>query len=65
MTSSVDKILRSLACAIVLTLVACGGGGEYPQKDITIVIPFNPGGGFDTYVRALSRSLENHPRKPV
>jgi tripartite-type tricarboxylate transporter receptor subunit TctC len=44
----------------VLTLVACGGGGEYPQKDITIVIPFNPGGGFDTYVRALSRSLENH-----
>lgn len=45
-----------LACL----LAACGGSGEYPQDDITIVIPYNPGGGFDTYVRAVARSLENH-----
>jgi tripartite-type tricarboxylate transporter receptor subunit TctC len=45
-----------LACV----LAACSGGGEYPQDDITIVIPYNPGGGFDTFVRALARSLENH-----
>ena len=46
--------------ALVLGLLACGPGGDYPQKDITIVIPYNPGGGFDTYVRALARSLEKH-----
>jgi len=46
--------------ALALALVACGSGGEYPQKDITIVIPYNPGGGFDTYVRAVARSLENY-----
>lgn len=48
-------IIGLLACV----LAACGGGGEYPQDDITIVIPYNPGGGFDTFVRALARSLEN------
>jgi tripartite-type tricarboxylate transporter receptor subunit TctC len=53
-------MLRSLAWTLALTLFACSSGGEYPQDDITIVIPYNPGGGFDTYVRALARSLENH-----
>lgn len=48
--------LGLLACV----LAACGGGGEFPQDDITIIIPYNPGGGFDTYVRALARSLESH-----
>lgn len=45
--------------ALLLTssLLACTQG-EYPQKDITVVIPFKTGGGFDTYVRALSTSLE-------
>lgn len=47
-------------CLLVCVLAACGGAGEYPQDDITIIIPYNPGGGFDTYVRALARSLENH-----
>jgi tripartite-type tricarboxylate transporter receptor subunit TctC len=45
---------------LAILLAACGGGGEYPQDDITIIIPYNPGGGFDTFVRALARSLENH-----
>jgi tripartite-type tricarboxylate transporter receptor subunit TctC len=47
-------------CLTACVLAACGGSGEFPRDDITIVIPYNPGGGFDTFVRALARSLENH-----
>ena len=49
--------IASLA-VVALALGACGEPSEYPAKDITIVIPFNSGGGFDTYVRALAPSLE-------
>lgn len=49
--------ITSLA-VVALALGACGEPSEYPAKDITIVIPFNSGGGFDTYVRALAPSLE-------
>ncbi len=43
---------------VVFALGACGEPSEYPVRDITIVIPFSSGGGFDTYVRALAPSLE-------
>lgn len=50
----------ALICITLLLFAACSEPTEYPQKDITIVIPFNSGGGFDTYVRALAPSLEKH-----
>jgi len=31
---------------------------QYPQRDIEIVVPFNAGGGFDSYIRALAPWLE-------
>jgi len=47
----------SYICLIVL-LNACSGGGnnngEYPQENISIVIPYGPGGGFDTTVRVFA-----------
>lgn len=32
----------------------------YPERDIKVIIPFSPGGGFDTYVRALVPVLKKH-----
>ena len=49
-----------LSAACLLALLACGEPAEYPAKDISVVIPFNSGGGFDTYVRALAPGLEKH-----
>lgn len=52
-----------ISILFLLTVFAVSGCEEptaYPAKDITIVIPFNSGGGFDTYVRALAPSLEKH-----
>ena len=50
--------VRSVLVATLLACVACGGPGEYPEKDITVVIPFNSGGAFDAYVRALAPGLQ-------
>ncbi|MDH3431066.1 MAG: tripartite tricarboxylate transporter substrate binding protein [Gammaproteobacteria bacterium] len=52
--------VRTLSIAALLSIGACSEPAGYPNKDITIVIPFNSGGGFDTYVRALAPGLERH-----
>ncbi|MGC1300763.1 MAG: tripartite tricarboxylate transporter substrate-binding protein [Caulobacteraceae bacterium] len=41
-------------------LFGCGPGGEtkFPQRDITFIIPFAPGGGFDSYVRVMLEPMQ-------
>jgi len=33
---------------------------SFPSKRITFIVPYSPGGGYDTYARALSRVMPNH-----
>ena len=47
--------------AAALTLAACGGGGpggggggDYPEQDITFVVPFSAGGPTDTVTRLIA-----------
>lgn len=36
----------------------------FPQKNITLLLPYGPGGGFDSFARAVSPVMENYlPRK--
>lgn len=51
------RVLASCAAAVLL-LAGCSEPAGYPAKDITVVIPFNSGGGFDTYVRAVAPGIE-------
>jgi len=45
--------------AAVLCVAALPAAAEWPNdKPITIVIPYSPGGGFDTIVRAFAPALE-------
>lgn len=37
-----------------------GGGDEYPSDDITWIVPFGAGGGYDAYSRAIGQYLPNH-----
>jgi len=41
-------------------LLGCSAGGAtlFPQRDINFIIPFAPGGGFDSYVRILLEPMQ-------
>jgi len=33
--------------------------GIYPERPIKVIVPYNPGGGTDTFVRKLNQAIEN------
>lgn len=55
---------KALAGLMITTACAFGAvaahAAGYPEKDITFIIPYGPGGTFDTYVRTISSALERH-----
>ena len=56
-------VARLLGLAAALAAVAgfaAPAAAVYPDKDINIVIPFSPGGGFDVYVRLVAPFIEKH-----
>lgn len=50
----------AIAPVLLLPRFARAAAGEFPAKDITFIIPYSAGGGFDNYVRALSPVMERH-----
>lgn len=47
------------------TLAGCIGtgddpSGDFPTEDIRWIVPYGPGGGFDTYSRGLAEFMPNH-----
>ena len=52
--------LGAVAAALALVGFVAPAKAAYPEKDITFVIPFSPGGGFDTYVRLIAPFLQKH-----
>lgn len=54
---------KILAGGVALLSAALGAGAtraEWPEKPITFVVPYSPGGGFDTYVRAVAPEMERN-----
>lgn len=39
--------------ALLAGCTSSGGGGSYPSKDMTYIVPFSQGGGTDTYARKV------------
>jgi tripartite-type tricarboxylate transporter receptor subunit TctC len=53
----------SAACvspALLLPRMAFAAEPDFPAKDITFIIPYSAGGGFDNYVRAISPAMEKY-----
>jgi tripartite-type tricarboxylate transporter receptor subunit TctC len=53
------RTLLTATCAAAMAVTAAPAMAEWPHdQEITFVIPYTPGGGFDSYVRALAPALE-------
>ncbi|MBS1230626.1 MAG: hypothetical protein H6R17_3903 [Proteobacteria bacterium] len=54
-----------------LALLVAGAGqqalaqGAFPQREVTIVVPFNPGGASDMTARIIAKGMESELGKPV
>lgn len=60
------NVMLHLACAVALVglVAAAPASGQsasfYEGKNITLLIGYSPGGGYDTYARTLARHLGKH-----
>lgn len=49
--------------ALVFAVTGCdgagGGGGEFPSEDVEIMVPADPGGGYDQLGRAVGKTLND------
>lgn len=68
-------VLLSMSLVIVSTLVSgCANqkfqtvpiaANKYPEKPITVIVPFNPGGGLDLTARSLEKLALKHLGQPL
>ncbi|HYA26970.1 MAG TPA: hypothetical protein VEE82_03140, partial [Thermodesulfovibrionales bacterium] len=59
-------------CFLLISLFLLGipstvlhAAGSYPDKPITLIVPFVPGGAVDLTGRALAEAMEKHLKQPV
>ena len=52
--------LSAAAFGAVTLATASMAGAAFPEKKITFIIPYGPGGGFDTYVRKIAPVMQKH-----
>jgi tripartite-type tricarboxylate transporter receptor subunit TctC len=54
-----------LTLAAVLATLQPVLAQDYPSKNVTMVVPFPPGGGTDTGARIIAQNLTERWKKPV
>ena len=54
------RALKAVAFAALALGLAAPGQAEFPEKEITFIIPFSPGGGMDTTPRAIMGPMSKY-----
>jgi tripartite-type tricarboxylate transporter receptor subunit TctC len=52
--------LGAAAFGAVAMAMSGSASAAFPEKDITFIIPYGPGGGYDTYVRKIAPVMEKY-----
>ena len=60
-------LVRYLLGSILCCLAATGQAADFPEKPITVIVPFAAGGGSDTFVRIFQKAIreENLSPQPI
>jgi tripartite-type tricarboxylate transporter receptor subunit TctC len=64
MTPGTTARVCATAMLAVLALPSAAPA-QYPERNIDLIVPYGPGGGFDIYARAVGKAMENHLPKNV
>ncbi|MGZ5091945.1 MAG: tripartite tricarboxylate transporter substrate binding protein [Burkholderiales bacterium] len=51
-------LLFSIACSTCLAVVVCAQ--NFPERPVTLIVPWSPGGGTDVAMRALAEATSKH-----
>lgn len=54
------RVLKAVAFAALAVGLSGPGHAEFPEKEITFIIPFSPGGGMDTTPRAIMGPMSKY-----
>lgn len=61
-----SKMLRNVSLAICATLIVSGAAAQgYPERPITMIVPWGAGGGTDATARIVAQLLEEELGQPV
>ena len=55
------KVINLSICAVLITLIVFPGlaRSDWPERPITLVVMYAPGGGTDTVLRTLAAEMSN------
>lgn len=58
-------MLKQIIAGLTLALVPAAALADYPERPVTIIVPWGAGGGTDTITRILATGLEQELGQPV
>ena len=63
--SMVGIVLVFMAFVLILSAGVRSASAEYPERPITLIVPYPPGGVTDLGARAFADAMEKHLKKPI
>ncbi len=59
------RISLAITTALCVTAAPGAQAAEYPEKPITVVVPYSPGGGVDIVTRIVTKAMTEDLKQPI